>query len=415
MTRILWHAGGSMRLLASAILLFASPSLQSQGLPTPADTSYVEYGDGWISLPLGIGLRVPSYDRADGLSFPWGPEISLANEHIRVDPTVTYRSHIGKFDPFVTANLRTTSGILLDLAGGRGTFTNDDWIRSDIVNSLAALFVGSDSRNYFRADRGWAILSKEIGWPAITITPGIGARFENDWSIGVPVAHTNAPWSMFGKTNRLKMRRPNPFIYDGHIASGLGRVLAEYESAGVKGSFLGLIEHAFDTPPILASQIGCTTICSAGASGLTEDFTQVTLHGSVGFPTFRTQRFDFRGHVVLTSSDLTPPQRYAYLGGAGTLATVDLLALGGDKLFFVTGEYSVPIERIQLPVIGSPVVSLIYSAGAAGVGELPDFIQNIGVGLGVKLIKFEYYIDPNYKKTSFTHKNAFAVSLSLDM
>ena len=419
MTRILWRAGVTMRVLASAIFLFACSSLRAQGLPTPVDTSYVEYGESWITLPLGIGLRVPSYDRVDGLSLPWGPEISLADEHIRIDPTVTYRSHIGKFDPFVTANLRTTSGFLLDLAGGRGTFTNDDWIRSDIVNSLAALFVGSDSRNYYRSDRGWVILSKEIGQPTITITPGIGARFENDWSTGIPVAHTTAPWSMFGKTNRLKMRRPNPSIDDGHIASGLARLLAEYESAGVKGSFTALVEHAFDTPPIPASQIGfgCTTICSTGstgANGLTKDFTQVTLHATVGFPTFRTQRFDFRGHAVFTSSDVTPAQRYAYLGGAGTLATVDLLALGGDKLFFVTGEYSVPIERIQLPVIGSPVVSLVYSAGAAGVGELPDFIQNIGVGLGVKLLKFEYHIDPNYKKTSFTHKSAFAVSLSLD-
>jgi hypothetical protein len=341
----------------------------------------------------------------DGLSLPWGPEISLADEHIRIDPTVTYRSHIGKVDPFVTANLRTTSGILLDLAGGRGTFTNDDWIRSDLVNSLAALFVGSDSRNYFRSDRGWAVLSKEIGWPTITITPGIGGRFENDWSTGVPVAHTNAPWSMFGKTNRLKMLRPNPSINDGHIASGLARLLAEYESAGVKGSFAGLVERSFHTPPIQRL---------TGGTAESVDFTQVTLHATAGFPTFRTQRFDFRGHAVFTSSDVTPAQRYAYLGGAGTLATVDLLALGGDRLFFVTGEYSVPFERIQLPVAGSPIVSLIYSAGAAGVDELPDFIQNIGVGLGVKLIKFEYHIDPNYKKTSFTHKNAFAVSLSLD-
>lgn len=404
MTRILWRAGVTMRVFASAIFLFASSSLQAQGLPTPVDTGYVEYGESWISLPLGIGLRVPSYDRVDGLSLPWGPEISLADEHIRIDPTVTYRSHIGKFDPFVTASLRTTSGFLLDLAGGRGTFTNDDWIRSDFVNSLAALFVGSDSRNYFRADRGWGILSKEFGQPTITITPGIGARFENDWSSGVPVAHTHAPWSMFGKNNRLKMRRPNPSIDDGHIASGLGQLLVEYESAGVKGSFAGLVEHAFDAPPIFSIE----------GSDLSQDFTQFTLHGTVGFPTFRTQRFDFRGHSVITSSDFTPAQRFAYLGGAGTLATVDLLSLGGDRLFFVTGEYSVPIERIQLPVAGSPVVSLIYSAGAAGVGELPDFIQNIGVGVGVKLIKFEYHVDPNYKKTSFTHKSAFAVSLSLD-
>jgi hypothetical protein len=404
MTRIHWRAGVKIGVAASAIFLFASASLQAQGLPTPADTSYVEYGDTWISLPLGVGLRVPSYDRVDGVSLPWGPEISFADEHIRIDPTVTYRSHIGKIDPFVTANLRTTSGILLDLAGGRGTFTNDDWIRSDIVNSLAALFVGSDSRNYFRADRGWAILSKEIGWPTITITPGIGGRFENDWSTGVPFAHTNAPWSMFGKGDTLKMRRRNPLINDGHIASGLARLLAEYESGGVKGSFAGLVERSS-----IHYDSGSPSIVI-----VTDNFTQLTLDATVGFPTFRTQRFDFRGHSVMTSGDNTPAQRYAYLGGAGTLATVDLLALGGDRLFFATGEYSVPIEKIVLPIVGSPVVSLIYSVGSAGVGELPDFIQNIGVGVGTKFIKAEYHVDPNFKETSYTQKHAFAVSLSLD-
>jgi hypothetical protein len=318
---------------------------------------------------------------------------------------VTYRSHIGKFDPYLTAMLRSRNGVILDIEGGRATFTNDSWIRSDFVNTLAALAVGSDSRNYFRADRGQAILSLEIGRPYLTITPGIGGRFENDWSIGVPVRHTTAPWSLFSKDDTLKMRRINPAVAKGHIASGLGRVVAEYESAGVKGSFDGLLEIGS-----VRAQMPFTTLPLDASN-----FTQLTLNAKVGFPTFRTQRFDFQGHTVLTSADRTPPQRYAYLGGAGTLATVDLLALGGDKLFYAEGEYSIPIEAIDLPVVRNPVLSIIYSAGSAGVGDLPDFIQNIGIGLGVKLIKFEYYRDPNFKKTSFTHKDAFAVSLNLEM
>lgn len=404
MIRTFWRAGWTMRLFASTTLMFASSALQGQGLPTPVDTSYMEYGEDWISLPLGIGLRVPSYDRVNGLSLPWGPEISLANEHIRIDPTVTYRSHIGKLDPFVTANVRTTKGFLLDVAGGRGAFTNDDWIRSDLINTLATLAVGSDSRNYFRADRGWAIASVEIGRPSLTITPGIGARFENDWSVGSRNNH--APWSLFGKDDTLKMERANPSIWQGHLSSALGRVLAEYESDGVKGSFSGLIERSFHVPPRPSV---------TGISVASPDFTQLTLNAIIGFPTFRTQRFDFRGHTVLTSGDVAPPQRFAFLGGAGTLATVDLLALGGAKLFYAEGEYSIPIESITIPIVGNPIVSLRYAAGSAGVHELPDFIQNLGVGLGVKFIKFEYHIDPNHKEANFTHKHAFAVSLSLEM
>jgi len=220
-----------------AALLFAMSSAGAQTTPQPADTGYVAYREPWITLPLGVGLRVPAYDRVDGLSIPWGPQISFAEEHVVIDPTVTYRSHIGKFDPYLKAMLRNKSGLILDIRGGRATFTNDDWIRSDLVNSLAAIAVGSDSRNYFRADRGTGFLSLEIGRPNITITPGIGGNFENDWSIGVPVRHTNAPWSLFSKTDTLKIRRTNPSIYPGHLASLLGRVLTEYESGGVKGSF----------------------------------------------------------------------------------------------------------------------------------------------------------------------------------
>jgi len=395
-----------IRTFLVAALLFAMSSAGAQTTPQPADTGYVAYREPWISLPLGVGLRIPAYDRVDGLSIPWGPEISFDEEHVVIDPTVTYRSHIGKFDPYLTARLRSRNGIILDAEGGRATFTNDSWIRSDIVNTLAALAVGSDSRNYFRADRGQAILSYEIGRPNLTITPGIGGRFENDWSIGVPVRHTTAPWSLFSKDDTLKMRRTNPAITPGHIKSVLGRVLAEYESAGVKGSFSGLVEHSFGATafPLVVGFIQPPL-----------PFTQLTLNSNIGFPTFRTQRFDFRGHAVFSSPHTTPPQRYAYLGGAGTLATVDLLALGGNKLFFATGQYSIPIESIDLPLARNPIASLIYSAGSAGVGELPDFIQNIGVGLGFSMIKFEYYIDPNYKKTSFTRKHAFAVSLNLNM
>lgn len=64
-------------------------------------------------------------------------------------------------------------------------------------------------------------------------------------------------------------------------------------------------------------------------------------------------------------------------------------------------------------MVGTPVLSARYAAGSAGVEELPDFIQNIGVGLGLKFIKVEYHIDPNYKKTSYTHKSAFSFGVSL--
>jgi len=365
------------------------------------DSGYVIYDDGPISLPLGIGLRIPSYNRVDGLAIPWGPQIRLAKDNINIDPTVTYRSNLGAFDPRLQANVRLGQFDEIAIDGGRGTFTNDGWIKSDIINSLAALGVGSDARNYFRADRGTVEFIHEIVAGPVTWKPRIGVLHEYAWSTGFATRHTQAPWSALGKTDSLKMRRVNPAILKGHTTSATGGVGVVYEEADVKVTFTTGLEHAFDAPTAVASDDG--------------QFTQVTIGSKASFPTFGTQHFDFRGRGVFGFGDRVPPQRYVYVGGAGTLATVDLLAMGGDRLLYVEGEYSVPLRRPILPFVGTPVISLRYAAGAAGVDELPDLIQNIGVGLGVKMVKVEYHIDPNYRKTSFTDKNAFTIGFSLSL
>jgi len=395
---------------AAAFALAAPLSAQVTTPGQAADTSYVEYRESPITLPQGLGVRVPMYNRVDGLVIPWGPLISLATDRIRIDPTVTYRSHIGKFDPFVRVHIAPMGGTRIEIAGGRGTFTNDEWIRSDLVNSLAALAVGSDARNYFRADRGWATVARDFVANAIVFTPSIGFQTENDWSTGSPVRHTNAPWSLLNESDSLKMRRPNPAIVEGHVSSILGRLKTDYEREDVKANLDVGVEHAFDAPP--NSFMTEDFVLKENLSG---DFTQITVGSKASFLTFGEQSFAFRGHAVFTPGDIAPPQRFAYLGGAGTLSTVDLLALGGDRLLFVEGEYSIPVPQVQLPLVGNPIVSLRYATGSAGVAELPDFIQNIGVGAGVRFLKVEYHIDPNYKETSFTHKRAFSVSLSLSL
>jgi hypothetical protein len=381
--------------------------------PAPAvDTGYVTYRESAFSLPQGIGIRVPSYNRVDGFVVPWGPVISLVDDRIRVDPTITYRSHIGRLDPFARIQIAPMPGTRIEIAGGRATFTNDGWIRSEIVNTLAALAVGSDARNYFRADRGWVTIAHDFMMKDLVITPSIGAQTENDWSTGSPVRHTGAPWSLFNESDSLKMRRRNPAIAKGHVSSALGRIKADYEREDVKANVDVGVEHAFDGPPTSFLLSPPDLHSAVNSSG---DFTQITIGSKASFLTFGAQSFAFRGHAVFTPGDVAPPQRFAYLGGAGTLATVDLLALGGDRLLYVEGEYSIPIPRVELPFVGSPIITARYAAGSAGVSEFPDFIQNIGVGAGVRFLKFEYHLDPNHKETSFTHKTAFSVSLSLSL
>jgi hypothetical protein len=397
-----------MKLTRKALTIFVSTCLaaisggaSAQTSAAPADTGYVTYDDSPISLPLGVGLSVPSYDRVNGLSLPWGPMITLSNGRVEIDPTVTYRSNIGDFDPYAKATIRLSPRDALRIAGGRATFSNDSWIRSDIVNSLAVIGVGSDSRNYFRADRVTGDLSHEFISPGQTITPRIGMLHENAWSTGEAVPHSNAPWSFFGKSDRLKMQRINPAILKGHTTSATAGINYNYDLDQTTALVDLNFEHAFTAP-------------DAEEEGESEGYyNQITGDAKATFPTFGTQSFTFRGHTVYTPGDPATPQRFAYLGGAGTLATVDLLALGGDRLVYVEGEYDVPLVGPLLPFVGAPIVGVRYAAGSAGVGTLPSFIQNIGVTLGVKFIKAEYHIDPNYKKTPFTRRHAFSIGLSL--
>ncbi len=408
-------------IIAAAAVCAISSIAQAQ---SPADTTYNEYKEDVISLPLGVGVRMPSYDRVNGLSLPWGPIITLPR--VEIDPTVTYRSNLGKVDPAARVRIAFTQIDSLDVYVGRGTYTNDSWIRSDLINSLAAIGVGSDARNYYRGDRVKAELSHTFGTEARSAALWIGGNHEFDWSTGIRVKHDNAPWSFLNKKDTLKMRRVNPAIDKGHVTSITGGIRGSFDQPEMKGKFDARIEHSFDGPsvsartrcdaqrfanPILYDQ--CLLVQST-TPALDGHFTQAIFDAKATFPTFGMQTFAFRGHGV-ASWDGAPGQRFSYLGGAGTLATVDLLALGGDRLVFVEGEYRYPLVRPLLPYVGAPVLSARYAAGSAGVEDLPDFIQNIGVGLGLKIVKVEYHIDPSYKKTSFTSKHAWSIGFSLSL
>ena len=388
----------------SAAMLGMAPANLAAQTPAepPLDTGYVIYDKGPLTLPLGIGLRIPAYNRVDGLALPWGPDIKLGDGRIRLSPTVTYRSHIGAFDPSITATLAFGRSELR-FFGGRSTFSNDTWIRSDLMNSLSAIGVGTDARNYFRADRAEAELFYAIARPMMTITPSVGFLHEFAWSTGNPLPHTSAPWSVFGRTGDLKMRRINPSVTRGHATSALGGIILDYDDEITKAGISARVEQSVDVPE-----------APAGSPGLTfeDTFTQFTLHGRADFPTFGLQRFAFKGHAVLTGGD-APPQRFAYLGGSSTLSTVDLLALGGDRLLFVEGEYQYPLKAPVLQFVGAPVITLRYAAGSAGIKELPAFIQNVSLGLSLKVIKIEYHIDPSYREAPYRDKTAFSLSLQM--
>jgi hypothetical protein len=70
-------------------------------------------------------------------------------------------------------------------------------------------------------------------------------------------------------------------------------------------------------------------------------------------------------------------------------------------------RYSIPIERVQLPIVGPPVVTLRDAFGGAAFGSWPTIHQAIGVRLSLSLAYIEYMIDPVTRR----HHVGFGFSL----
>ena len=320
------------------------------------------------------GLHLPEYTRVDGVVLPWGPTITLVDGGVELIPTLTYRSHLGDVDPAVAGEWRFGRRTRVEGSVGRGTFSNDRWIRGNVVNSITTLVAGSDTRNYFRADRADVRAARLFETERATVEPFLGARRERAWSVGPDSFPAHAPWSIFGRRDTERMIRPNPAIDRGRIASAL---------AGA--------EFTYEEPTLVAGSALVVEVAPTAPGDAR--FTQVTWDGEVQFPTFRDHTFEFFAHVVATTGD-TPRQRYAYLGGSGTLRTLDLLSRGGDQLVFADSRYIIPLDRIVIPFLGSPRLTLRHAIGGAGVGGLGTLVQNVGARLALGPLRFEYVVDP---------------------
>lgn len=320
-----------------------------------------------VSLAGVQGLLMPTYDRVDGLSLPVGVSIASPGGILSFQPTATYRSRLGTVDPGATLQVSLPSRFRLEAVGGRVTRTNDEWIYSDLVNSLTTLFAGVDTRNYFRAVGGTARLVATLDRTSFLAEPYVGGRFERV----SPISATGDVWSLFERDDSLRMRRPNPLVQHGDLGSGIAGVDWELYAGDVTGHGYLRAEQSF-----------------APVAG-TSNFLQFTLHGSVQFPTFGSQSLKVKVHGVSSVGDNLPMARYAYLGGSGTLATLDLLEQGGTSLLYVENRYLIPIEAIQLPVVGAPVLSIRDAFGGAGVGGLPALQHEIGAGIGASALHLE--------------------------
>ena len=328
-----------------------------------------------FALPGIYGIRIPSYDRSDGLSLPIGPTFSLDTGKFEINPTITYRSNLGALDPASDADLAFGRRTRAHLFVGRSTFSNDGWIWSDLVNSAAVLALGLDTRNYHRADRAMLTLHQLFETTTIELEPFVGVSAERDRSVGPDSFATGGPWSLLDRKSRKTMLRPNPPIVRGDLSAVLLGARFAWEAQRVRAT------------------IDLTNEGAAFSVGSLR-FVQSTLDGQIRFPTFGAQQFSFDAHVVYTLGDTAPPQRWSYLGGSGTLITLPLLSLGGDRLVYFESDYYVPIERFDLPILGPPSLTLRHIIGSAGVGGLVPFEQNLALRVALSFVRIDIAVDP---------------------
>jgi hypothetical protein len=316
------------------------------------------------------------------LSLAAGPFITLDTGYYEIDPTITYRSDLGAFDPTVEGQFSFGRQTRATLFAGRTTSTNDDWIWTNAVNSAAVFGLGLDTRNYYRADRVEAFGYHVFNAATAEFEPFLGVRAERDRSVGPDSFATSGPWSIIGRTSFKRMRRRNPPVTRGTLRSVFLGGNLTWEAQRVRATVQLTNEAAaFDVSD--------------------RRFVQSTLHGEIRFPTFGAQQFWLTARAVHTFGDTAPPQRWSYLGGSGTITTLPLLSQGGDRLLYFESNYYVPIERFDLPILGMPSVTLRHIIGSAGVGTLPSFEQNLGLRFALSFARFDAVVDPARRSWEF--------------
>ena len=342
-----------------------------------------------LFLPYVYGLRLPSYDRVNGASIRFGPALSFAGGRGELNALATYRSDLGKVDPSVDVGLRMTRRTRAHLFVGRETFSNEDWIWPDLLNSASVLIFGEDTRNHYRADRAELTLHRRWEWTRSTLEPLIGPRLERAWWVGPSRGDRSGPWSMLGRRDTLAMLRPNP-------------------SSPIETYIISALTGAAYSWEVQDFHARARSVLEVKLAGELRDVSQLVSDLLVGFLTFGEQSYELEVHHVTTFGKTPPLQRAHYLGGPGTLPFLEMLEQGGGELLLVDQRYSIPLTRVNVGFMGMPTLQLRHRVGGAGSDILPELEQMLGVGISLTVIRGEVQIDPSSGKARFSLGFTFA-------
>ncbi len=319
------------------------------------------------------GLAPPTYDRVNGITAVVGARYTLPMVE-EVTPSIHgragWRTEIGEPTFAVSAELRRF-GTILEGGYYEGWATNDDWIRGDLKNALNYAWDGDDLRDYFEVDRSWVGMRREFGDLEKSLAGSYGIRAQLEDATSLP---GDDPWHLLSGEPR-----PNPSIDAGRTTSLIGSVGVEW--LGQQTAFQGGIEY------------------EAARSWLEGDFDfdRISARGDWAMHALANHTLEIEFFVQQPlGGDALPRQEWSFVGGSGTLQTVELAAFRGDRVVFVETKYIVPFpDRVALPIVGAPELQLIHATGMAWSDEEDSSLrQEVGARLQFFAVYFRYMVEP---------------------
>lgn len=332
-------------------------------------------GPPFFRLTGALGLGLPTYDRVNGVSLAWGSAFHLAGDTLPTTAfaTLTYHSARGALGGALALEHPLRREVWARVEAARRTVTNEGWIRGDLENSLAALGLRSDTRDYHLSDEVSLTVGRRPRQPLIAgegrVLPRATVRVSRDRSLAAA-----DPWTVFDDDPW----RENPAIDEGTLASLTAGAATEWK--GTTTAYRG--DAAVEWAP-------------AGAGD--RSFAQVVATGQWSAQGLWRHRIELFAHTrVNLGADPAPRQRWSFVGGPGTLPALETAELRGDRLVFVESAYSIPIPRAKVPLLGPPSLRLEHAVGSAWVtgSQPPLWQQALGAGLEFSLLKGMLFVDP---------------------
>ncbi|HEX2190862.1 MAG TPA: polymer-forming cytoskeletal protein [Longimicrobiaceae bacterium] len=328
-----------------------------------------------LALPGIVGLRLPTYDRVNGLTLAAGPAFLLTGDPAgaRVDAWVSYYTARSDFGGGAAARAPLGRGLRLEARAERSVFTSEAWSRGDLANTAGSLVLANDYRDYWESDRVTLSLERVHEEPLIAgefaVEPRLALMAMRDRSL-----ENRDPWALLDDFDR-----PNPPVDE-----------VEWTSAVVGAGFRWLGRST--------AFAGAAAVEQAIPAADDVDLTQWTVDGLWTMQALyrHTVGVRFRGMGTL-GGDPAPRQRRTFLGGTPTLRTFEVASFRGDRLAYVESTYGIPLPpRWTLPLLGPPTLQLTHVAGMAWLSgtPMPAWEQNLGAGIAYSVARVEVFVNP---------------------